>query len=118
MPVVYDNVRIIRPHLKNEWSKEQLQEYVKCAKSVEYFALNYVKAIHPVKGVIPLEFRPYQMELLKLLRDNKKVIGLQPRQSGKCVFSDTIIKIKNKKTNEIQEVTIEKFMEMCQEKKQ
>jgi hypothetical protein len=86
MPVAYDDVRVIRPNLQWEYTKEQLSEYVKCAKSVEYFALNYARAIHPVRGVIPLDFRSYQVELLNNLQNNKKNVGLLPRQSGKSLI--------------------------------
>ncbi len=86
MGIAYDDNRVIRPDLEYEWSKEMIQEYTKCAKSSTYFALNHAVAIHPMKGIIPLEVRSYQLSLLDKLSDNKLVLGLYGRQSGKSLI--------------------------------
>ena len=41
--------------------------------------------------------------------DNKRVIVLSCRQSGKCSLSSTYVTLRNKKTGKIEEITIEEF---------
>ena len=115
MALTYDDERVIRPNIEHQWTKEMIQEYTKCAKSSTYFALNHAVAIHPIKGIIPLEVRDYQLRLLDSLQHNQLVLGLQGRQTGKCVFYDTEIKLKNKKTGDIITTTIGEFFDSLEE---
>lgn len=54
----------------------------------------------------------YQREMLFNLRNYQNIISLFSRQSGKCVCSDTKIKLKNKKSGEIIEMTIGEFFDL------
>lgn len=54
----------------------------------------------------------YQREMLFNLRNYQNIISLFSRQSGKCVSFDTKIKLKNKKTNDVMEITIGEFFDM------
>lgn len=65
-----------------EITVEQRDEIVKCVNSFKYFASNYVKILHPVKGLIPLNLHPYQERYVRDLMDNRFVIGLKFRQGG------------------------------------
>ena len=85
MAINYDDQRVIRPNIEHKWTKSMIQEYTKCAKSSTYFALNHAVAIHPIKGIIPLEVRDYQLRLLDSLARNKLILGLQGRQTGKSL---------------------------------
>ena len=109
MPVVYDDEKVIRPGVQHNWTKEMLQEYVKCAKSVKYFALNHCKVFSVKGGLVPLSFRDYQMKMFDLLEKEQKIVALWPRQSGKCGLSSTMINVRNKTTGEIREIAIGEF---------
>lgn len=85
MPVAYDDKRVIKPEIQHKWTQEMLEEYAKCQSSVIYFALNHARAIHPTKGIIPLEVRNYQLRLLDALDNYDKVLTLFPRQCGKSL---------------------------------
>jgi hypothetical protein len=116
MPVNYDDKgeKVIRPDRQYQFTKEQLTHYVSCARSVEYFAKNAVKVVHPKKGIIPMEPRDYQMRMLEALK-NDRVSILAPRQCGKCCFSDTYVTIRNKNTGETKEVTILEFYKIAEQ---
>jgi hypothetical protein len=48
-----------------QFTKEQIDEYLKCAKDPIYFIKNYVKVVSLDKGLIPFELYDYQQELVK-----------------------------------------------------
>lgn len=74
----------IRPKgLKQEWTKEQVFEFVKCSKDPVYFIKKYVKIVHVDKGIIPFELWDFQEEFVDILHNNRRVIGLWARQQGK-----------------------------------
>lgn len=76
------------PNLKKigvniEFTQEQIQEYVNCAKDPIYFVNNYVKIVHVDKGLIPLDLYAYQERMINTFNNNRFVITKMPRQSGK-----------------------------------
>lgn len=115
MPIQYDNKRVIRPGTKHNWTDEMKQELLACRKDLLHFAMNHVKVQTIDQGVVPMEFRPYQEKLFKKFNESNRISVLQPRQSGKCCFFDTMIRLKSKKTDEIWEITIGEFFEFLNE---
>lgn len=83
-----------------EFTEEQVQEFVKCAKDVNYFASNYVKVVHPDKGLIPIKLYDYQQQLLSHFKDNRNCIVLSSRQSGKCLGDNTPLIVKDNEESE------------------
>jgi len=71
-----------------EFTKKQINEYMKCAKDPVYFIRNYVKVVSLDKGLIPFDLYNYQEELLDIIHNNRFAIAKLPRQSGK---STTIV---------------------------
>lgn len=71
-----------------EFTKEQIEEYVKCAKDPIYFIKNYVKVVSLDKGLIPFGLYDYQEKLVNIIHENRFAIAKLPRQSGK---STTIV---------------------------
>ena len=71
-----------------EFTKEQVSEYLKCAKNPEYFIKEYVKVVSLDKGLIPFNLYSYQEELVNIIHNNRFIIAKLPRQSGK---STTIV---------------------------
>jgi len=67
-------------HDFEEWQKHELK---KCLFDPVYFIKNYVQIQHPVKGAIPFQLFDYQEDLIRTYHENRKVIGLMPRQTGK-----------------------------------
>lgn len=92
--------------VKVEWTPEMVQEWIKCRDDVIYFAAEYMKIVHVDRGIIPFDMYEYQKDMAKSMSENRYSIFACARQSGKCLRSDTKIKIRNKTTGEISEVMI------------
>lgn len=102
-------------------SKEEfefrIREIAKCKRDIVYFAEKYFRVINLDKGLHIIKLYDVQKDFLRFLVDNNKVVCVSGRQQGKCVFKDTKIKIRNKKTGEIQEIEIEKFYDLIKKQK-
>ena len=80
------------PNLKaagvvHQYSKEQVEEYIKCAKDVEYFARNYIKIVNVDHGLMPFNMWDFQAKMLKTFQENRFSICKLPRQVGKSTTS-------------------------------
>jgi len=80
------------PNLKaagvvHSYTKEEIEEYVKCAKDVEYFARKYIKIVNVDRGLIPFEMWDFQAKMLHTFADNRFSICKLPRQVGKSTTS-------------------------------
>lgn len=80
-----------RLRLADQFTLLQKLEWVKCALDCVYFTRKYVKIVSIDDGVIPFNLYDYQEELLELYQDNRFVLSLQSRQSGKMIDLDTPI---------------------------
>lgn len=69
-----------------EWTKEELDEYVKCQSDILYFANNYCFS-KTDEGVKKIKLRDYQEEVIKKYSDNERIVFLASRQIGKTVTS-------------------------------
>jgi hypothetical protein len=78
-----DNPLLKKAGVKVEYTQEQIDEYIKCAKDPVYFAKNYVKIVNVDEGLINFKMWPFQEKMLKLFKDNRFVITKCPRQVGK-----------------------------------
>ena len=66
-----------------EYTKDQIEEYVKCAKDPIYFIENYCKVVSLDKGIVPFILRPYQKRIIEAVHNNRFTIAMLFRQSGK-----------------------------------
>jgi hypothetical protein len=71
--------------VNQDFTKEEIQEYMKCMSSPVYFAEKYIKVIAPSKGLIDFKPYPYQKKLFKKFNENRFNIVLACRQSGKSI---------------------------------
>ena len=78
-----DNPLLKRAGVQVQYTQEQVDEYIKCAKDPIYFAKNYVKIVNVDEGLINFKMWPFQEKMLKLFKDNRFVITKCPRQVGK-----------------------------------
>lgn len=84
------------PNLKNigyehSFTKEQLQEYVKCQKDPIYFIENYCQIITLDKGLQLFKLYECQKKKVDLILNNRKVILMEGRQQGKTVTAAACI---------------------------
>lgn len=99
-----------------EYTKDLLDEYVRCKEDIIYFAEKYFYIVTIDEGKIKIPLWDFQKKVLKAFisppHDRRHIIMMMPRQQGKCVLDDTKIQIRNKNTKEIKEVTIRTFFDM------
>ena len=67
------------------FTKEQVQEVIKCSRDPEYFLENYIKVISLDDGIVPFIPYPFQRKLIDSFHNNRFSICKLPRQSGKSV---------------------------------
>ncbi len=77
------NPLLKKANVPHEWTKEQINEYLKCKEDPVYFALNYVKIVQVDEGLIPFRMYDFQKELVKKFHNNRFNIAKLPRQTGK-----------------------------------
>jgi len=66
-----------------DYTPEQVQEYIKCAKDPTYFIRNYIKIVSLDRGLVPFDLYDYQEDIVQKMHDNRFIIAKLPRQSGK-----------------------------------
>lgn len=105
------NANLKKKGVSIEWDQEKLQEYLRCARDPKYFAQKYIKIVHVDHGLIPIDLYDYQEEIIDKITNGRRVVVNTSRQAGKCVCINTPIKLRNKHTGEVIEVTIGEFYE-------
>ena len=70
-----------------KFSKEQVEEYMKCAKDPVYFAETYIKIVNVDQGLIPFNMWGFQKDMIRLYHENRFAITKCPRQVGKTTTS-------------------------------
>lgn len=76
---------------KDKYTLYQQLEWTKCALDVVYFVEKYIKIMSIDEGIIPFKLYDYQRKLLRLYQDNRFVLSLQSRQSGKTTVTAAFI---------------------------
>ena len=92
--------------LSINWTPEMITELQKCAEDPVYFARTYLKVIHVDRGLVPMDLYDYQAEILENFKNNRNLIIAASRQCGKCVYINTAVRLRNKKTGEVIETTV------------
>jgi hypothetical protein len=84
-----NNPNLKLPGVELQYTKEELEEYIKCAKDPVYFCEKYVKVKTLDRGIVPFDLYPYQKKFINAIDQNRFVISKWPRQCGKstCVTS-------------------------------
>ena len=73
--------------VEQQFTKHEINEYIRCSKDVAYFCEKYVKVISLDSGLVPFKLRGYQEKMVKHFNDNRFSIVLACRQSGKSITS-------------------------------
>ena len=92
MAQVYNaNQQLKAAGVRIEFTQDQVQEYVKCAQDPIYFIENYCKIVSLDHGLIPFKLYECQVEKVKVIHENRKVILMEGRQQGKTTTSAAYI---------------------------
>ena len=91
MPVL-DQIYLGNPNLKKanvqqEFTKEQILEFVACKNDPVYFAKQHVKIVSLDEGLVPFKPYDFQETLIQRFHDNRFNICKMPRQTGKSTTS-------------------------------
>jgi hypothetical protein len=80
------------PNLKKantaiEFTKDQIEEFIKCKEDPVYFARNYIRIVSLDEGLVPFEPYAFQEKLISRFHKNRFNICMMPRQTGKSTTS-------------------------------
>lgn len=81
-----DGNLVKKAHKQVRYTLEEVKHLEACMDPVDgplYFAKNFIKIQHPVRGSIPFQPYEYQERLIKAYHENKQCIAMLPRQMGK-----------------------------------
>jgi hypothetical protein len=78
-----------RPKTSIDWTEDLIHEYTRCSVDVKYFIEKYVRIINMDEGLMEFKLRPYQETIIDSFNDNRHVILLIGRQSGKALDLNT-----------------------------
>ncbi|MFZ9784679.1 MAG: terminase large subunit domain-containing protein, partial [Candidatus Nanopelagicaceae bacterium] len=83
-----NDVYLGNPNLKKagtpiNFTKKQIDEWIKCKNDPIYFAVNYIKIISLDEGLVPFEMYDFQQKILEDFHNNRFNIAKLPRQTGK-----------------------------------
>lgn len=81
------NPHVKRDGIEQNFTADEVREYIKCMKDPCYFARNYVKVISLDKGLVSFDLYPYQEKMFNHFKSNRFSIVLACRQSGKSISS-------------------------------
>jgi hypothetical protein len=79
------NALVKRDGLPQDYTQDQVDEYIKCMNDPIYFAENYVKIITLDSGLQPFKPYPYQRKMFEQFNENRFNLVLACRQSGKSI---------------------------------
>ena len=81
--VYLGNPLLKKANVKIDFTKEQIEEYLKCKKDPVYFTKNYVQIVSLDEGLVPFKMWDFQEELIRKFHHNRFNIAKLPRQTGK-----------------------------------
>jgi len=61
---------------------ELIEEFKKCKEDPIYFLSNYIKVVHPMRGLVPFNLYPFQRLIVNSLQDHRFNILRKFRQAG------------------------------------
>ena len=74
-----------------QYTPHEVEEYIKCKTDYIYFIETYCQIISLDKGIIPFKLYECQKRKLKIIHENRKIILMEGRQSGKTTTSAAYI---------------------------
>ena len=83
-----NDVYLGNPNLKKagteiQFTKKQVEEWIKCKQDPLYFACKYIQIINLDEGLVPFEMYDFQKKILMDFHENRFNIAKLPRQTGK-----------------------------------
>lgn len=76
---------------KLPWTKDHVEEWVRCSNDIHYFAENYYYILNLDEGMQKVKLRDYQKELITKFDENRFNIVLASRQCGKSTSFEIFV---------------------------
>jgi hypothetical protein len=84
--VYLGNPNLKKANIAQDFTKEQIAEFIRCAEDPVYFIKTYVRIVSLDLGLIPFDMYDFQEEMVQKFHDNRFNIAKLPRQSGKSTI--------------------------------
>lgn len=86
-------VGVRKAGLSFSMTKEEMEEYWKCAVDIHHFAEKYCKIKTEDGSIKNISLRDYQKDILDLYDENRFSILCASRQIGKCLIFNTLVNV-------------------------
>lgn len=96
-----------------EFTVDMINELRKCKDDIVYFAENFFYIVNLDRGKETIKLYEAQKNMLINMVNARFSANLAARQSGKCLQAESIIKIRNKYTGEIQEISVKDLFDLA-----
>jgi hypothetical protein len=80
------NPNLKRANVAQEFTTDQVEEFIKCSQDPIYFIKKYIKIVSLDEGLIPFEMYHFQEEMVTKFNTHRFNICKLPRQSGKSTI--------------------------------
>ena len=77
------NPNLKRANIAQNFTDEQVEEFIKCSNDPVYFITHYIKIISLDKGLVPFDLYDFQEDMVERFHAHRFNIAKLPRQSGK-----------------------------------
>ena len=77
------NPQLKAAYVPQDFTKEQIEEYIKCQTEPLHFVNNHIKIVSVDEGLIDFNVRDYQEDMINRFHNERFVICKMARQSGK-----------------------------------
>ena len=74
--VYLGNPLLKKANVKIDFTKEQIEEYIKCKNDPVYFTKNYVQIVSLDEGLVPFKMWDFQEELIRKFHPLNKNLNL------------------------------------------
>ena len=69
------NPNLKAANVKVEFTKDQVEEYLKCSKDPIYFMKNYIQIVSLDEGLVPFKLYDFQEDMVNKIHENRFVIA-------------------------------------------
>lgn len=90
-PIYRGNNNLKNSNVSIGWTKEMMEEWVRCKNDPIYFSEKYIKIVHVDHGFIPIELYDFQRALITSVHENRSTVAVTGRQQGKTTTAVCII---------------------------
>lgn len=74
-----------------QFTHEMIEDLIRCANDIEYFAERHIKVIHVINGIIPLKLNDFQKQAIRDYEEKNSFANMCSRQQGKTTIAAVIL---------------------------